>query len=149
MLQTASTTITKSTALSNLIFLAILIIGDSLVPDSTPNPDDKMSHDTPIICSMPVRSSRGRPNNIARLQPLGNATLITNPATTSDNLDHLALFMSMPMGAGAGCERDIGDRCILSHMDRIQVDVAAESFGGLDAFGVRLEAALDNKRLGV
>lgn len=48
----AAVTMKNGTVLSNLIFLAIFLIGHSLMPDSSPNSNDKMSHYTPIICSV-------------------------------------------------------------------------------------------------
>lgn len=133
-----------SMSFSVLALLAIFLISHSIMPDSTPNSNNKVCHNTGIIRSMPVCSSSRSPNNIASLQTPWNTSLIADSATTGDNFDHLALLVGVPMCSGTRCKCDIGNHCVCVHVDRIQENVTAKCFGGLHTLGVGVEAIFDD-----
>jgi len=68
-----------------------------------------MRQGTIIIRPMPMRSTRRRPNDIPRSQPLRNTALVTNPAIPGNHSDEVTLWVRVPVRAGAGGEGDVGD----------------------------------------
>lgn len=138
-----------SMLLSVLGLLAIFLISHSIMPDSTPNSNNKVCHNTGIIRSMPVGSSSRSPDHIASLQMSWDTSLIADPAITGDNFDHLALLVGVPMCSGTRCKCDIGNRCVCVHVDRIQEDVTAKVSVGFIHLALGLKPFSMTRELGI
>jgi hypothetical protein len=87
----------------------ILLIRNSLMPRSPPKSSHKMNHNTPIIRPMPIRSPRRSPDNIPSHQYLRHAASIADPATTSNDSDHLALFTGVPVSVHTRRKCDVSN----------------------------------------
>jgi len=96
--------------MTETLFLSpILLVRNNIMPNCLSQPNHKMRHSTIIIRPVPMRSTRRRPNNVPRPQPLRSTPLVTNPAVPGNYSDELTLWVRVPMCTGAGGKRDVGD----------------------------------------